>query len=87
MQPWIHARPSMQSFHSEILPLLISRQHKGLEGVFGPTAWKRDEGRERLQRVPREMDGGGVAAMGRRLDCNNVSTWLGCTLLGNRAAV
>eukprot|EP00578_Thalassiosira_sp_NH16_P023393 CAMPEP_0181096704 /NCGR_PEP_ID=MMETSP1071-20121207/11175_1 /TAXON_ID=35127 /ORGANISM="Thalassiosira sp., Strain NH16" /LENGTH=337 /DNA_ID=CAMNT_0023179131 /DNA_START=433 /DNA_END=1447 /DNA_ORIENTATION=+ len=76
-------RPSMQSFHSEILPLLISRQHKGLEGVFGPTAWKRDEGRERLQRVPREMDGGGVATAGGRVDCTpNVSTLLGMYALG-----
>jgi len=83
VQPWIHARPSMQSFQGEILPLLISRQHKGVEGAFGPTAWKRDEGRERLQRVPREMDGGGVATAGGRVDCTpNVSTLLGMYALG-----
>ena len=53
----IHARPAMSSFQNEILPLLISRQFRGgVEGAFGPTAWKIEENRERLRNVLRELD-------------------------------
>ncbi|KAL7473958.1 hypothetical protein ACHAXS_014297 [Conticribra weissflogii] len=53
----IQARPSMASFQKEVLPLLISRQYRGVEGAFGPTAWKSEENRERLRKVLNEMDG------------------------------
>jgi len=73
----IHARPSMQSFQNEVLPLLISRQYRGVEAAFGPTAWKKVEGnRERLRKVVRELDG--IAEDGRAVvACNQVSTLLG----------
>jgi len=53
----IHARPAMASFQKEVLPLLISRQYRGIEGAFGPTAWKSEENRERLRKVLSEMEG------------------------------
>ncbi|KAL9189645.1 hypothetical protein ACHAXT_009320 [Thalassiosira profunda] len=71
----IHARPSMQSFQNEVLPLLISRQYRGVEAAFGPTAWKEEANRERLRKVLREMDG--VSEEGRGVNCNSVSTLLG----------
>ena len=69
----IHARPKMHSFQAEVLPLLISRQFKGIEAVFGPTALKEEMNRDRLHRVLRDID----------RDCNNggvihkISTLLG----------
>ena len=72
----IHARPSMQSFQTEVLPLLISRQFRGVEAAFGPTAWKVEANRERLKMVLRELDG--VADEGRgTVACKKVSTLLG----------
>ncbi|KAL7488982.1 hypothetical protein ACHAW6_014570 [Cyclotella cf. meneghiniana] len=53
----IHARPNMASFQKEVLPLLISRQFKGVEGAFGPTSWKVEENRERLKRILKGLDG------------------------------
>ncbi|KAL7504508.1 hypothetical protein ACHAXN_003324 [Cyclotella atomus] len=58
----LHARPNMASFQKEVLPLLISRQFRGVEGAFGPTAWKVEGNRERLKRVLKGLDdetGGG----------------------------
>lgn len=51
----LHARPNMASFQKEVLPLLISRQFKGVEGAFGPTSWKEEGNRERLKRVLRGL--------------------------------
>eukprot|EP00804_Cyclotella_cryptica_P011291 CCRYP_007792-RA/>CCRYP_007792-RA protein AED:0.02 eAED:0.02 QI:109/-1/1/1/-1/1/1/533/587 len=53
----LHARPNMASFEKEVLPLLISRQFKGVEGTFGPTSWKLEENRERLKKVLKLLDG------------------------------
>jgi hypothetical protein len=53
----MHARPKMQSFQAEVLPLLIARQYRGVEAAFGPTAWRDESNRERLRGVLREMDG------------------------------
>lgn len=58
----LHARQNMASFQKEVLPLLISRQFRGVEGAFGPTSWKNEDHRERLKRVLRDLDdetGGG----------------------------
>jgi len=56
----IHARPSMQSLQNEVVPLLISRQYRGVEGAFGETSWRRDGGsRERLRGVLGGMDENG----------------------------
>ena len=52
----LHARPNMASFQKEVLPLLISRQFRGVEGAFGPTSWKNEDHRERLKRVLRGLD-------------------------------
>ncbi len=70
----IHARPSMQSFQSEVLPLLISRQFRGVEAAFGPTAWKTESNRDRLRKVLKELDG--IAEEGSE-PCNKISTLLG----------
>jgi hypothetical protein len=75
----LHARPSMASFQKEVLPLLISRQFRGVEAAFGPTSWKVEANRERLRNVLRELDGcvsevGGVASFN---GYNKVSTLLG----------
>jgi len=70
----IHARPSMQSFQSEVLPLLISRQYRGVEAAFGPTAWKVEGNRERLGKVLKELDG---ATDDGAIACDKVSTLLG----------
>ena len=70
----LHARPSMQSFQNEVLPLLISRQFRGVEAAFGPTSWQAEENRERLQKVLRELDG--IAEDGT-VTCTKVSTLLG----------
>ena len=59
----MHARPKMQSFQAEVLPLLISRQYRGVEAAFGPTACRDETNRERLRGVLREMDGGGVVVV------------------------
>ena len=53
----IHARPNMASFQKEVLPLLISRQFRGVEGAFGPSSWKVEDNRERLRKVLRGLDG------------------------------
>lgn len=70
----IHARPSMQSFQSEVLPLLISRQCRGVEAAFGPTAWKIESNRERLRKVLKELDG--LSEDGNET-CKKISTLLG----------
>jgi hypothetical protein len=62
----MHARPKVQSFQSEVLPLLISRQYRGVEAAFGPTACRDETNRERLRAVLGEMDGSGVALSRRR---------------------
>ena len=67
----MHARPRMQSFQSEVLPLLISRQYRGVEAAFGPTACRDEANKERLRAVLGEMDGCGVVS-----SCNKVSTLL-----------
>lgn len=72
----MHARPSMQSFQSEVLPLLISRQYRGVEAAFGPTAWKGEANRERLKKVLKELDGG-AAEVGGVVTCHKVSALLG----------
>mmetsp|Transcript_30414 Transcript_30414/g.64377 ORF Transcript_30414/g.64377 Transcript_30414/m.64377 type:complete len:787 (-) Transcript_30414:109-2469(-) len=73
----IHARPSMQSFQNEVLPLLISRQFRGVEAAFGPTAWKVEANRERVRKVLRELDGVYDERRGGGVACNKVSTLLG----------
>lgn len=74
----IHARPSMQSFQNEVLPLLISRQFRGVEAAFGPSSWKMEEGnRERLRKVLRELDGDELQSRGGGIACDKVSTLLG----------
>jgi len=73
----LHARPSMQSFQEEVLPLLISRQHRGVEAAFGPTAWKKEENRERLRNVLKELDGLTMENRKGVVDCNKVSALLG----------
>lgn len=52
----IHARPKMHSFQAEVLPLLISRQFKGIEAVFGPTVLKEETNRDRLRQVLKDID-------------------------------
>ncbi|KAL3770363.1 hypothetical protein ACHAWU_003583 [Discostella pseudostelligera] len=72
----IHARPAMQSFQGEVLPLLISRQFRGVEAAFGPTAWKSESNRERLRKVLKELDG--VSEEGGGGDvCHKISYLLG----------
>ena len=78
----LHARPSMTSFQKEVLPLLISRQFRGVEAAFGPTAWKAEENRARLHRVLKELDGGGGGEDGGLApfgdgSYNKISTLLG----------
>ncbi|KAL3763874.1 hypothetical protein ACHAW5_000420 [Stephanodiscus triporus] len=79
----IQARPRMQSFQAEVLPLLISRQFRGVEAAFGPTAWRVESNRERLIRVLREMDGvvqqedGGGGSRGFASYRDGISTLLG----------
>lgn len=70
------ARPSMQSFQNEVLPLLISRQFRGVEAAFGPTAWKVEENRERLRKVLRDLDGM-LVDRGGNIVCTKISTLLG----------
>jgi len=70
----LHARPAMQSFQNEVLPLLISRQYRGVEAAFGPTAWKVEENRERLHKVLKELDG---EISGNNVVCDKVSKLLG----------
>jgi len=53
----MHARPSMASFQKEIVPLLVSRQFRGVEAAFGPTAWKDEGNRDRLRKVLKDLDG------------------------------
>ena len=76
----IHARPGMSSFQNEILPLLISRQFRGgVEGAFGPTAWKIEKNRERLRNVLKELDMDGnvvTSGNGNVVVCNQVSKLL-----------
>ena len=71
----IHARPSMQSFQGEVLPLLISRQFRGVEAAFGPTAWKIESNRERVRKVLKELDG--VSDEGGGGVCHKISYLLG----------
>ena len=74
----MHARPSMASFQKEILPLLVSRQFRGVEAAFGPTAWKDEGNRDRLRRVLKDLDGlneDGCTSLGN--GNNKISTLLG----------
>jgi hypothetical protein len=74
----MHARPSMASFQKEILPLLVSRQFRGVEAAFGPTAWKDEGNRDRLRKVLKDLDGendDGFASFGN--GHNKISTLLG----------
>eukprot|EP00986_Skeletonema_menzelii_P003751 scaffold1199_cov143-Skeletonema_menzelii.AAC.5 len=74
----MHARPSMASYQKEILPLLVSRQFRGVEAAFGPTAWKDEGNRERLRKVLKDLDGvneDGFASFGN--GHNKISTLLG----------
>lgn len=71
----LHARPAMQSFQTEVLPLLISRQFKGVEAAFGPTALKLENNQGRLRKVLKELDG--ISDDGGRISCTKVSTLLG----------
>ncbi|KAL7531574.1 hypothetical protein ACHAWF_003834 [Thalassiosira exigua] len=73
----IQARPSLQSFQNEVLPLLISRQFRGIEAAFGPTSWKVEANRERLRRVLRQLDSVSEEGQGGVIACNKVSTLLG----------
>ena len=73
----IQARPSMQSFQGEVLPLLISRQFRGVEAAFGPTAWKIESNRERLRKVLKELDGVSEEGEGTSGAYNKISTLLG----------
>jgi hypothetical protein len=68
----------MASFQKEVVPLLISRQFRGVEGAFGPTSWRKAENRERLKRVLRGLDdvtGGGED--GSRCGHDKISSLLG----------
>lgn len=69
----MHSRQNMASFQKEILPLLISRQFRGVEGAFGPTSWKQESNRERLKRVLRALDD----ESGSRSCHNKISSLLG----------
>mmetsp|Transcript_3672 Transcript_3672/g.5578 ORF Transcript_3672/g.5578 Transcript_3672/m.5578 type:complete len:708 (-) Transcript_3672:1953-4076(-) len=74
----MHARPSMASFQKEILPLLVSRQFRGVEAAFGPTAWKDEGNRDRLRKVLKDLDGvneDGFSSFGN--GHNKISTLLG----------
>jgi len=74
----MHARPTMASFQKEILPLLVSRQFRGVEAAFGPTAWKDEGNRDRLRKVLKDLDGvneDGFSSFGN--GHNKISTLLG----------
>lgn len=79
----MHARPSMASFQKEILPLLVSRQFRGVEAAFGPTAWNDEGNRDRLRKVLKDLDGvneDGFSSFGN--GHNKISTLLGMYATG-----
>lgn len=73
----MHARPSMASFQKEILPLLVSRQFRGVEAAFGPTAWKDEGNRDRLRKVLKDLDGVNEDGSSFGNDHNKISALLG----------